>query len=197
MLDIYQELEEKKIVVFASGSGSNFSKICEYFHAVNDVSISCVVCNNVGAGVIKKASFWNVDVMIVNKLALNDGSLLSKLLKIAPDLIVLAGFLLKVPENMIEKFEKKIVNIHPSLLPKYGGKGMYGFNVHKSVIKNSESYSGITIHYVNKNYDEGNIIFQNKIKVNKNETADNLAKKILKIEHKYYPKVIHALLRDE
>ena len=190
-------MEGKKIVVFASGSGSNFSQISEHFHAVNDVSIVCVVCNNVGAAVIKKASFWNVDVMIVNKLALNDGRLLSKLLEIAPDLIVLAGFLLKVPENIIEKFKKKIVNIHPSLLPKYGGKGMYGFNVHKKVIKNSESYSGITIHYVNKNYDEGNIIFQKRIKLNKNETADNLAKKILKIEHKYYPKVIHDLLCDE
>tara|TARA_B100001093_G_scaffold191390_2_gene183931 strand:+ start:1630 stop:2202 length:573 start_codon:yes stop_codon:yes gene_type:complete len=190
-------LEGKKIVVFASGSGSNFSKICEHFHDINDVSISRVVCNNVGAGVIEKASFWNVDVTIINKLALNDGSLLSKLVKIDPDLIVLAGFLFKVPEDMIEKFEKKIINIHPSLLPKYGGKGMYGFNVHKNVIKNSEPYSGITIHYVNKNYDEGNIIFQKKIKVNKNETANNLAKKILKIEHKYYPKVIHELLCDE
>ena len=155
------------------------------------------MCNNVGAGVIEKADFWNVDVLIVNKIALNDGSLLSKLVKIAPDLIVLAGFLLKIPKRIIEKFEKKIINIHPSLLPKYGGKGMYGFNVHKKVIKNSESYSGITIHYVNKNYDEGNIIFQKKIKVNKNETADNLAKKILKIEHKYYPKVILELLYDE
>ena len=190
-------MEGKKIVVFASGSGSNFSKICEHFHAVNDVSIVCVVCNNIGAGVIEKAGFWNVEVIIVDKLALNDGSLLSKLIKIPPDLIVLAGFLLKVPKNMIEKFEKKIINIHPSLLPKYGGKGMYGLNVHEKVIKNSESYSGITIHYVNKNYDEGNIIFQKKIKVNKNETADNLAKKILKIEHKYYPKVIHELLCDE
>ena len=132
-----------------------------------------------------------------NSEELNNGFVLKDLNKISPDLIVLAGFLKKIPENIIHAFENKIINIHPSLLPKYGGKGMYGINVHRSVIKNKEQSSGLTIHYVDEKYDNGGIIFQKKTDITVNDTAETLSKKILLLEHQYYPKIIESLLKKE
>ena len=119
------------------------------------------------------------------------------LLNLNPNLIILAGFLLKMPEEIISNFKNRIINIHPALLPSYGGKGMYGINIHRRVVENNELFSGLTIHYVNKDYDKGVIIFQKKVELSKNESAETLSKKILKLEHLYYPKVIEKLLNDE
>ena len=131
--------------------------------------------------------------MVFNSIDLNNDTVLEDLTKISPDLIVLAGFLQKIPENIIHAFENKIINIHPSLLPKHGGKGMYGINVHKSVIKNNDSESGFTIHYVNNDYDQGNVIFQKTVKVGTDDPK-TLAKKVLIEEHKYYPEIIKKIL---
>ena len=128
---------------------------------------------------------------------MQDGGVLKTLLNLNPRLIILAGFLLKMPEKIISNFENRIINIHPALLPSYGGKGMFGINIHRSVVENSELFSGLTIHYVNKDYDKGAIIFQKKVELSENESAETLSKKILKLEHLYYPSIIEKLLEDE
>ena len=137
----------------------------------------------------------NIESLLFNSIELNNNTVLENLTKTSPDLIVLAGFLQKIPEKIINAFKNKIINIHPSLLPKYGGKGMYGLNVHRSVIKNNDSESGFTVHYVNKDYDEGDIIFQKTIKV-ATDDPNILAKKVLIEEHKYYPEIIKKVLYD-
>jgi phosphoribosylglycinamide formyltransferase-1 len=145
--------------------------------------------------VLKRNRINSLEKLIFNNDELNSDKILNDLQNLSPDLIVLAGFLKKIPEKIVDLFRNKIVNIHPSLLPKYGGKGMFGINVHKSVIENNEEYSGFTIHYVNKNYDEGDIIFQKKIIINTENPLD-LAKKILVEEHKYYPQIIENILNE-
>lgn len=139
----------------------------------------------------------NLKSMIIDKESFyKSSSVLSKILTIKPDLIVLAGFLWKIPSNIIKAFPNKIINIHPALLPKYGGKGMFGMNVHNSVIENQETKSGITIHYVNEKYDEGAIIFQKEIDIQKTETPLTLSKKILKKEHLFFPRIIQKVLNN-
>ncbi|MFL2638823.1 MAG: phosphoribosylglycinamide formyltransferase [Flavobacteriaceae bacterium] len=190
-------MDQKKIVVFASGSGSNFSNICEYFSRKTEISVELLVCNNPKAKAINIAKLWGVKAINIDTEAFHGNELLSKLKKVNPRLIVLAGFLWKIPNTIIKSFSKKIINIHPSLLPKFGGKGMYGINVHRSVIKNKEHSSGLTIHYVDEKYDNGGIIFQKKTDITENDTAETLAKKILLLEHQYYPKIIESLLKKE
>ena len=190
-------MNQKKIVVFASGSGSNFSNICEYFSKKTEISVELLVCNNPKAKAIHIAKLWGVKTIIIDTEAFHGNELLSKLKKANPRLIVLAGFLWKIPNTIIKSFSKKIINIHPSLLPKFGGKGMYGINVHRSVIKNKEHSSGLTIHYVDEKYDNGGIIFQKKTDITVNDTAETLSKKILLLEHQYYPKIIESLLIKE
>jgi len=187
----------KNIVVFASGSGSNAIKIYEYFQKNQSVKIEAIYCNKKSAPVIQKFQNIGIKTIIFEKNKLEDGGVLKSLLKLNPSLIILAGFLLKMPEEIISNFENRIINIHPALLPSYGGKGMYGINIHRSVVENSEHFSGLTIHYVNKDYDKGAIIFQEKVELSKNETAETLSKKILKLEHLQYPRVIEKLLKDE
>ena len=153
----------KKVVIFASGSGSNAENIVLYFKNNIQVNVVAVFTNNLHAKVLEKAKHHQVPTEVFDKTELSDGTVLSKLNKTKPDLIVLAGFLLKFPESIIEAFPNKIINIHPALLPKYGGKGMYGMNVHKAVLENKDEETGITIHYVDKNYDEGEFIFQKNI----------------------------------
>jgi phosphoribosylglycinamide formyltransferase-1 len=187
----------KNIVVFASGSGSNAIKIYEYFQKDKSVNIEALYCNKKSAPVIQKFQNFGIKTVIFEKNKLEDGGVLKTLLNLNPSLIILAGFLLKMPEEIISNFENRIINIHPALLPSYGGKGMYGINIHRSVVENSELFSGLTIHYVNKDYDKGAIIFQEKVELSKNETAETLSKKILKIEHLQYPRVIEKLLKDE
>lgn len=179
----------KNIVIFASGSGSNAENIYNYVKNNDEINISLIVTNNKNAFVIERAKKLNIPCEIITKSQFQDSnSVLNTLKKYNADLIVLAGFLLLIPEYLIEKY--KIINIHPALLPKYGGKGMYGDNVHKAVIENKEIESGITIHYVNSKYDEGKIIFQAKCKVTPDDTFETLAEKIHKLEYEHFPHVI-------
>ena len=184
-----------KIIIFASGNGSNAENIIKYFTKTNHNIQFKVITNNQNAGVVKRCENLNIECLIFKKKDFENTKVLKFLEKIKPYLIILAGFLLKVPNNIINNFEKKIVNIHPSLLPKYGGKGMYGVNVHKKVIANKEKESGISIHYVNGNYDEGEIIFQKSIEINYPSDSEKLSKKIHKLEMEYFPKIIEKLIK--
>ena len=165
----------KKVIIFASGSGSNALKIFEYFNNNQNIIIDSIYCNNPRASVINVFQKLSIKTVLFNKKELYESAFLEAIISTNPDLIVLAGFLLKIPEKMISAFENRIINIHPSLLPKYGGKGMYGLNIHKEVLLNKEKFSGLTIHYVNKEYDKGAVIFQKKIKINEEETPESLS----------------------
>ncbi|OFX35874.1 MAG: phosphoribosylglycinamide formyltransferase [Bacteroidetes bacterium GWA2_32_17] len=184
-----------KIAVFASGSGTNVENIIKHFKFNNNIIVSIIFTNNQKAGVIERANRLNVPVSIFSKEDFYQNGKVSEMLnnnKI--DFIVLAGFLWLVPINIIENFKMKIINIHPALLPKYGGKGMYGEKVHKTIIENGETESGITIHYVNNKYDDGDIIFQAKCAIEKNDTPESLAQKIHILEYEFYPKVIEKII---
>jgi phosphoribosylglycinamide formyltransferase-1 len=184
----------KKIVVFASGSGSNAENIIKHFAERKTGAVVSVFTNNANAKVIERAKNHDISVEIFSKEDLIESKVLHMINKIQPDLIVLAGFLLKFPENIIEAYPNKIVNIHPALLPKYGGKGMYGMHVHRAIIKNKEVETGISIHYVNEHYDEGGIIFQKNVALSGDETPEEVAGKIHELEQKYFPEVIERLL---
>ena len=184
----------KKVVIFASGSGTNAENIIKHFKGTNTGTVVAVFTNNPNAKVIERAKNFQIPPEIFSKEELFSGKVLQKLLAIAPDLIVLAGFLLKLPKTIIESYPNSILNIHPALLPKYGGKGMYGMNVHKAIVANNEKETGITIHYVNENYDEGNIIFQKKVTLLVTDTPEVVAEKIHELEQKYFPSVIEELL---
>ena len=187
----------KKVIIFASGSGSNALKIFEYFNNNQNIIIDSIYCNNSRANVINVFQKLSIKTVLFNKKELYESTFLATIKNTNPDLIVLAGFLLKIPEKMVSAFEKRIINIHPSLLPKYGGKGMYGLNIHREVILNKEKFSGLTIHYVNKEYDKGAVIFQKKIKIKEKETPESLSSKVLKLEHKNYPIIIEKILNNE
>ena len=184
----------KKIVIFASGSGTNAENIIKYFRRTNTGMVVAVFTNNPNAKVIERTQNLQIPTEIFSKDELSESKVLQKLNLLQPDLIVLAGFLLKLPKNIIESYPNAIINIHPALLPKYGGKGMYGMNVHKAIVENKEKETGITIHYVNENYDEGSIIFQKKVTVLVTDTPEVVAEKIHELEQKYFPTVIESLL---
>ena len=185
----------KHIVIFASGSGTNAQQIAEYFSASNYARVIMIYSNRADAYVLQRAEQMNIPTVVFDRADFYENDLVFyQLDNIRPDLIVLAGFLWKVPEKIVSAFPKRIVNIHPALLPKYGGKGMYGSHVHRAVIENREKESGISIHYVNENYDEGALIFQATCKVSGHDTAETLAEKIHALEHKYYPTVIEQVL---
>ena len=184
----------KKVLLFASGAGSNVENIIQYFADTVEVTIVGVFTNNPNAKVLEKAKKYNVPTLIFNKQELNEGFVLNKIKELEPDLLVLAGFLWKFPAHIIAKYPNKIINIHPALLPKYGGKGMYGMNVHNAILENKEKETGITIHYVNENYDEGEFIFQQKVNIEDCASADEIASKIHELEHEHFPKIIHNLL---
>ena len=183
----------KKIVIFASGSGTNAENIIKYFIPSDKIVVAAVFTNNSAAKVIERAKNLRVSTEIFTKDELKEGKVLQKLNIINPDLIVLAGFLLKFPKNIIESYPNKIINIHPALLPKYGGKGMYGMNIHHEIINNQEKETGITIHYVNENYDEGATIFQKQVSVLACKSAQDVAEKIHELEQKHFPEVIEKL----
>lgn len=187
----------KKIVIFASGSGTNAENIIKHFKAGDKGIVVAVFTNNPKAKVIERAENLQIPTEIFTKEELIIGKALQKLKVIQPDLIVLAGFLLKLPESIIETYPNKIINIHPALLPKYGGKGMYGMNVHNSVVENKEKETGITIHYVNENYDEGNVIFQKTVPLSGNETPEEVADKIHELEQKYFPSIVEEVLNSK
>ena len=186
---------EKRIVIFASGNGTNAENIIKYFQKTSFAKVVLVLSNKKNAKVLNRAEKLNVQAHSFSKEELlSEEGVLKTLQKSNPDLIVLAGFLLKFPEHIIKEFPYKVINIHPALLPKYGGKGMYGNFVHEAVLKNKEVETGISIHYINENYDEGAIIFQKSVEICLEDTADTIAEKIHKLEHEWFPKIIEEVL---
>ncbi len=182
-----------RIVIFASGSGTNAENIIKYFHDNKNIKVTYVLTNNKNAGVLNRAKKLETPSIIFSKEELKLNKFLSFLLNEA-DLIILAGFLLKIPDTIVKAFPNKIVNIHPALLPKYGGKGMYGMHVHNAVVANKETKSGITIHYVNERYDEGTIIFQKEVNLTSVDSSDDVADKIHILEQENFPKVIESII---
>ncbi len=187
-----------RIAIFASGAGSNAAQIINHFAAAENTSVSLIVCNNPGAGVLQIAEQAGIQSLLIEKDRFFYGdNYLPELAKHKIDFIVLAGFLWKMPVTLVQAYLKKIINIHPALLPKYGGKGMYGTKVHEAVIAAGEIESGITIHYVDDLYDHGEIIFQATCEVIENDTAASLAQKIHVLEHANYPRVIAELIKKQ
>lgn len=186
----------KRISIFVSGNGTNLQRIAEYFKENNDVEIVNVVCNNPKAYSIERARKLGIPVRMVNKQEFNSAEFAQEMSGLKLDLIVLAGFLWKIPSALIQVYPKRIINIHPALLPKYGGKGFYGEHVHEAVVAAKEAFSGITIHYVNEVYDSGEIILQAYTKLDPDETPDTLAAKIHKLEQAYFPVVIEEKMRE-
>lgn len=186
----------KRIVLLASGSGTNVENIIRYFDQKKNpmVRVVMVMTNNPSAGVLKRVAPYKVSTHVFDKISLNNGRLLDQMAQLKPDLIVLAGFLWKIPKDMVEAFHQKIINIHPALLPKYGGKGMYGERVHQAVKEAGEIETGITIHYVNSHYDEGAIIFQARIEIDREDSPQQIAQKVHQLEYLHYPTVIRKLL---
>ena len=190
-----ESIHTKKIVIFASGSGTNAENIIKHFQKSENIEVVAVLSNRRSAGVLKKAHDLGVKSLLFDKEALyHTNDILNILKDMKPDLIVLAGFLWLFPSKIIKEFPDKIINIHPALLPKYGGKGMYGAKVHESIIANKEKESGISIHYVNEKYDEGNIIFQATTSIENHDTPESLAGKIHELEYRHFPEVIQQLL---
>jgi phosphoribosylglycinamide formyltransferase-1 len=184
------------VAIFASGAGSNAKKIIEYFANASHIKISLIVCNKKGAGVISIAEKEHIPVLIIDKEQfLNGDAYVSVLKDNTVDFIVLAGFLWKIPSTLIHAYPNKIINIHPALLPKYGGKGMYGHFVHEAVVTAKDPESGITIHYVDEQYDHGNVIFQAKCTIDPDDTADIVAKKVLALEHLHFPRVVEETIQ--
>jgi formyltetrahydrofolate-dependent phosphoribosylglycinamide formyltransferase len=187
----------KHITLFASGAGSNAQKIIDHFRDSEMAKIALIVCNKAGAGVIGIAKNENIPVLIIEKERFFRGDgYLPELRSAGTDLLVLAGFLWKIPQSLINEFPKRIINIHPALLPKYGGKGMYGQNVHSAVLDSGELQSGITIHYVDEHYDNGDIIFQTACPVLPGDSPETLAHRIHQLEHNHYPMVIEDLIKN-
>lgn len=184
----------KRLAILASGSGSNAEEIMSFMKGEASVKIACIITNRPGAGVLDRAKKHEINTRIFKNKDWSDKELiLTYFRKSKIDFIVLAGYLQKIPDYLIQAFPNRIVNIHPALLPAYGGKGMYGMNVHRAVQKNQEMHSGITIHLVNENYDEGEIVFQAKCPVLPEDTPEDIQKKVLLLEHKYYPLVVKYL----
>jgi len=186
----------KKIAIFASGGGSNAQKIINYFKGDDKIEVALIVSNDTNAGVINRAQTEEIPFYILQKGELEELEFSEVLLALEIDFIVLAGFLKKIPADILEVYPNKIINIHPALLPKYGGKGMYGSNVHKAVVAAGEKESGMTIHYVNANYDEGNIIEQHKVNLLSSDTAEDCARKVLELEHQYFAPCVEKLLSN-
>jgi phosphoribosylglycinamide formyltransferase-1 len=187
----------KRVVIFASGSGTNAENLITFFQNIDNVSVIQVLTNNPHAKVLDRAKKLKVSALSFNRIAFTETDDVLNLLKANnPDLIVLAGFLWKFPEAILNTFPNKVINVHPALLPKYGGKGMYGMHVHEAVVKNKETVTGITIHYVNEHYDEGTIIFQATCEVAPTDSAQDVAAKIHELEMEYFPRVVDKLLKE-
>jgi len=187
---------KKRIAIFASGSGSNAQKIMEYFKKHQDAEIAIVLTNNPEAYVLQRADNFEIPSHIFDKHEFYKTDDIVKLLKnLQIDLIVLAGFLWLIPENLLKAFPNKIINIHPALLPKYGGKGMYGDKVHQAILDAGEEESGITIHFINEHFDEGESIHQSRFKIEKDDDLEMIKFKGQQLEHLHYPKVVEQLLK--
>ena len=191
-------LKPNTIVLFASGSGTNAENVIKYFQKTKTAKVTHLFCNNPKAKVIVRAKKYDVPVTVFDKDEfLETKSVQKKLNELSPNWIVLAGFLWKITPEIVSDFPNKIINIHPALLPNYGGKGMYGMHIHEAVVKNKEPITGITIHYVNEAYDEGAIIFQEKVALSENDTPQDVAKKIHELEQTHFPKVLESLFDNE
>ena len=187
---------KKRIAIFASGSGSNAQKIMEHFKRHPDAEVVIVLTNNPDAFVLQRADNFEIPTHIFNKNEFYQSEQVVNLLKnLQVDIIVLAGFLWLIPANLLKAFPNKIINIHPALLPKYGGKGMYGDYVHKSILQNKEEESGVTIHFVNEHFDEGEIIHQSRFRIDKSDDLEMIKFKGQQLEHLHYPKIIEQLLK--
>ena len=187
----------KRIAIFASGSGSNAQKIIEHFTDKSDIEVSLVLSNNNDAYVLERASTLNVPVYVFDRQIFYKSNQVHDILRdTGVDFIVLAGFLWLVPNNILRGWQGRIINIHPALLPKFGGKGMYGDKVHQAVIEAGEKETGISIHYVNEKYDEGEIIFQYRFNILAGDTPESIAERIHQLEHKHYPEVVERLVRE-
>ncbi|KAB5490703.1 MULTISPECIES: phosphoribosylglycinamide formyltransferase [Flagellimonas] len=185
----------KRIVILASGSGSNAENIITYFTENPKIQVAAVLTNKSSAKVLERCDRLQIPAFYFNRSAFMASNTVVQLLKgIGTDMVVLAGFLWKIPQNIIDTYPNQIINIHPALLPKYGGKGMYGERVHQAVKENGETETGITIHYVNEHYDEGAIIFQAKTAVEPSDNPDSIAQKVHQLEYEHFPKVIEKLL---
>ena len=184
----------KRIVIFASGSGSNAENIIKHFNSTKTAIVTHVLSNNQHAKVFDRCERLNVDASLFDRESFSKDDTVLNFLLAEADIIVLAGFLWRIPSKIVDAFPNKIINIHPALLPKYGGKGMYGMNVHNAVKENSETETGITIHYVNENYDEGAIIFQAKTSISSDDTPETIAQKVHELEYKHFPKVIEEVI---
>ena len=182
----------KKVLILASGNGSNAANISKFLKTIDSKNEIKVLCNAEKAGVFEKMKKLKIPCILIQ--ISNNLSLLNECIDYQPDLIILAGYLKKIPKELMDLFEKRIINIHPSLLPKYGGKGMYGDNVHNQVLINNETETGITIHYVNEKYDKGEIIFQKKVYLSKDENLSTIKSKVRSLEMKYFPIIIYQLL---
>ncbi|KEQ30110.1 phosphoribosylglycinamide formyltransferase [Pedobacter antarcticus] len=187
---------KKRIAIFASGSGSNAQKIMELFKNNSDAEIAIVLTNNPDAYVLQRADNFEIPTHIFDKREFRETSTIVDLLQnLDIDLIVLAGFLWLIPKQLIAAYPGRIINIHPALLPKFGGKGMYGDHVHKAVMEAGESEGGITIHYVDENYDEGEFIYQAKYKIDKNDNLEMIKFKGQQLEHQHYPRIVESILK--
>ncbi|MCC6842039.1 MAG: phosphoribosylglycinamide formyltransferase [Saprospiraceae bacterium] len=188
-------MKKKKIAIFASGQGSNASQLIKHFKNHPNIQVVLIITNSSKANVIKVAEENGIEYSVVNKSLLSNNSYMTSLLNLYDiDFIVLAGFLMLVPPFLVKIYDQRMINIHPALLPKYGGKGMYGLGVHQAVISSGDPESGITIHYVNEMYDKGKIIFQAKCKVDKKDNAEKLSKKVQELEHKHLPEWTEKLI---
>lgn len=187
----------KRIVIFASGGGTNAENLIKFFQNSDNATVIQVLTNNPHAKVLDRCKKLKVSALSFNRTAFTETEDVINILRAAkPDLIILAGFLWKFPEHILKEFDNKVINVHPALLPKFGGKGMYGMHVHEAVVKNKETETGITIHYVNEQYDEGAIIFQAKCDVVPTDSPKNVAEKIHKLEMKHFPEVVEKLLTE-
>jgi len=190
-------MKKTKLVLFASGGGSNAVKIIDHFTNHSNIEVISIFCNNPSAGILAKAKDLNIDTKLFTREEYKNGGVLKALQELDTDFIALAGFLWLVPSEIVKAFDGKILNIHPALLPNYGGKGMYGMNVHTAVFENKDKESGITIHEVNERYDEGEYVFQAKVDVSSCKSPQEIASAVLAIEHQNFPSVIEEFIQNK
>lgn len=190
-------MKKRRIAIFASGEGTNAEKLIKHFKTNSHISVELIISNSSRSGVIKLAQKNDIQYSVINKSLLTNNSYMTSLLNLYDiDFIVLAGFLLLVPPFLVKMYDQRMINIHPALLPKHGGKGMYGLNVHQAVISAGDPESGVTLHYVNESFDKGKIIHQEKLKVDRRDTAEKLAKKVQEIEHRILPEWTEKLVNQ-
>ena len=183
-----------QLILFASGKGSNVQAIIDFFADNGKARVALIVCNNPGAGVLTIAEQYKIPVQMIDRASFKEEQLVTLLHSYQPSLIVLAGFLWKIPDTLVQAFPESIINIHPALLPKYGGKGMYGQYVHEAVLAAGEKESGITIHFVNEHYDEGAALVQARCALLPGDTAESIAARVGKLEHYFLPRTVEFLL---